>query len=228
MDLEYNPYSEVVRRDPWPLYKRMRDKSPVYYIEAFDAWVLTRFEDVWQASLNLGSYSAAGGTSMDALLKSPGPQPSVFLFKDPPEHARYRNLIRGPYQKDAVGRLDAQIRALARAELARQMAGGEVEVYSLASRVALYVIADLIGLERPVISHIRGLIDRFYQRQPGVAGVTPAGVEAFAELRAFILALIEDLRRAPPGPHTHIGAWLAGAPGWSRCPTRSCSSRFSP
>jgi cytochrome P450 len=211
MDLKYNPYSQVVRRDPWPLFKRMRDEAPAYYIEEFDAWALSRFDDVWRASMDAESFSAAGGTSMDALLQPSGPQPSVFLFKDPPEHAAYRNVIRGPYLKEAVGGLDGKVRALARGELEARRRGGEVDVYALASRVALYTVADLIGLDRQVITHIRALIDRFYQRAPGIDGVTPAGAQAFGELRDFTLALIGELRRSPPGPETHIGAWLASA-----------------
>lgn len=211
MDFKYNPYSEAVRRDPWPLFKRMRDEAPVYYIEEFDAWALSRFDDVWQASMDVESYSATGGTSMDALLKSTGPQPSVFLFKDPPEHGKFRNLIRGPYLKDGVGNLEAGIRALTRSLLAEQRARGEVEVYSLASQVALATIADLIGLDGPSARRIRALIDRFYQRQPGIDGVTPAGVQAFGELRAFVFELIDGVRRSPPPPETHIGAWLASA-----------------
>jgi cytochrome P450 len=211
MDVSYNPYSEAVRRDPWPLFKRMRDEAPCYYIEAFGAWALSRFEDVWNASMDAQSYTATGGTSMDALLTSPGPQPSVFLFKDPPEHARYRNLIRAPYLKEGVAGLEADVRALTRSLLDEQRGRGRVELYSLASQVALATIADLIGLERGVAKHIRALIDRFYQRQPGIDGVTPEGGAAFVELRDFCLALIADLRRSPPDPATHIGAWLASA-----------------
>ncbi|MDR3506443.1 MAG: cytochrome P450 [Caulobacteraceae bacterium] len=210
MDLKYNPYSEDLRRDPWPLFKRLRDEAPVYYMEEFDAWALSRFEDVWQASMDPQSYSASGGTSMDALLRSTGPQPSVFLFKDPPEHAKYRNVIRGPYQKDSVNQIEGKVRGLAREQLNELRDGGQIDLYAVASRVALYNIADMIGLERDVIRHIRALIDRFYQRESGIAGVTPAGLQAFGELRDYVMGMIEDLRRDPPGPHTHIGAWLAG------------------
>jgi len=44
--VEYNPFSdEVVRSDPFPIYKPLRDKAPAYYLEEYDTWALSRFED---------------------------------------------------------------------------------------------------------------------------------------------------------------------------------------
>ncbi|MDR3510991.1 MAG: cytochrome P450 [Caulobacteraceae bacterium] len=210
MGLAYDPYSEEVRTNPGPIYARLRAEQPVYFIEQFDAWALSKFEDVWQASLDGASYTAANGTSMDALFKSSSRPPSVFLFKDPPEHSLHRNLIRAPYLKDGVAELETKVRGLVRNQLALQRQAGAVEVYSLSSQVALAVIADLIGLELPVILKVRTLIDGFYRRRPGVDGVTPEGAEAFAELHDYLLELIAQLRRDPPDPATHVGAWLAG------------------
>ena len=42
---EYDPYSYEIDRDPYPLYRRMRDEAPAYYHPRLDFWALTRFED---------------------------------------------------------------------------------------------------------------------------------------------------------------------------------------
>ena len=63
-DLHYDPYSEEALRDPYAIYKRLRAEKPAYYIEKYDAWALSRFEDIWKASLDMKSYSvAAAGAS---------------------------------------------------------------------------------------------------------------------------------------------------------------------
>jgi cytochrome P450 len=207
----YNPYSESFRADPWPIYKKMRDEAPVYYIEELDAWALSRFEDVWQASMDRTSYTATRGTSPDALLHDGPPPPSVFLFMDAPQHRLHRDLISSAYLRESVALREASIRALTRELLQQQMHREQVEVHSLASQVAKYTIADFIGLRREEIDHIRMLIDVFYHREPGIAGTTPQGFQAFNEAREFILDLIAKYRRDAPASTSHIHTWLNAA-----------------
>ena len=40
----YNPLSDEVARDPYAVYRRLRDKDPVHRMRLVDAWVLTRYE----------------------------------------------------------------------------------------------------------------------------------------------------------------------------------------
>ena len=207
----YNPYSETFRADPWPVYKRMRDEAPVYYIEELDAWALSRFEDVWQASMDRTSYTATRGTSPDALLHDGPPPPAVFLFMDAPQHRLHRDLISSPYMRDSVALREPSIRQLTRELLQQQMQREHIEVHSLASQVAKYTIAELIGLKREEIDRIRALIDIFYQREPGIAGTTPRGFAAFAEARVFILDLIRRYRSDAAAASGHIHTWLNAA-----------------
>lgn len=211
MDIAYNPYSETVQADPWPVYRRMRDEAPAYFIEELNAWALSRFEDVWQASMNRDAYTATRGTSPGALLKERGAQPSVFLFMDPPEHRSHRDLISAPYQREAVALLDNKIRTRTRQLLEPALARGELDVHALATQVALRTTADFIGLPLADIEHIRALIDIFYHREPGFVGTTPAGMQAFADARAYIMNLIRQFRAEPPAPSTHIRSWLDAA-----------------
>lgn len=208
---DYNPFSEAFQADPWPVYRRMRAEDPAYYIEELDAWALSRFDDVWQASMERSAYTATRGTSTDALLRDGPAPPATFLFMDPPLHRQHRDLISGPYQKDAAALREDTIRALTRELLAPALQQGELDVYALSSRVALYTIADFIGLERADIEHIRALIDVFYRREPGIAGTTPNGLQAFAEARSYILQLIGRYRRNPAPASSHIHTWLNAA-----------------
>ena len=53
---EFDPFSDVFFDDPYDLYRRLRDESPVYFSEAYGFWALSRHEDVlaahkdWQPS----------------------------------------------------------------------------------------------------------------------------------------------------------------------------------
>ena len=39
----YNPVSDEVARDPYAVYRRLREKDPVHRMRLVDAWVLTRY-----------------------------------------------------------------------------------------------------------------------------------------------------------------------------------------
>ena len=67
--VEYNPFSEEVMRDPHPIYARLREEEPVYYIAEYDAWALSRFEDIWNASTDNEHYSCTKGTTSAQLLR---------------------------------------------------------------------------------------------------------------------------------------------------------------
>ncbi|MGI9591073.1 MAG: cytochrome P450, partial [Myxococcota bacterium] len=73
MPVQYNPFSDEVMRDPTPVYKRLRAEDPVHYIEEYDAWVLSKFEDIWTASMDTKHYTATNGTTSSHLLSKGQP-----------------------------------------------------------------------------------------------------------------------------------------------------------
>ncbi len=46
----YNPLMPEILEDPLPLYRQLRDEAPAYYVEEFDCWALSRFDDIWEQS----------------------------------------------------------------------------------------------------------------------------------------------------------------------------------
>jgi cytochrome P450 len=51
VDLDYDPMSPRWRDDPYPVYRALRDRAPVYFAERSRAFCVTRYDDV-QAVLN--------------------------------------------------------------------------------------------------------------------------------------------------------------------------------
>lgn len=208
MPITYSPFNESLWKDPWPTYKSMRESDPVYYIEEFDAWALSRFEDIWQVSLDKTRFTATQGTSPEALLLDPNSPPKTFLFMDPPQHRKHRNMIGDRYTPAAVGTLEEEIRATVRQALQPHLKAGTLNVNALVSSVALQTIADYIGLEMDEITYIRSLIDTYYTREAGHKGTTASGMRAFEEAAAFIHKLIAKYRAEPAAQHSHIHTWL--------------------
>ena len=48
--IDYDPFSDEALADPYPIYRALRDESPVHFLEKYDCWALSRFEDIWRVS----------------------------------------------------------------------------------------------------------------------------------------------------------------------------------
>lgn len=87
--LRYSPFLPEVMADPYPFYRRLRDEVPAYHLEEYDAWALSRFEDVWDAHLDYETFSSAWGQPLEKTLT---PMP-LMISMDPPKHTRVRQLV---------------------------------------------------------------------------------------------------------------------------------------
>jgi cytochrome P450 len=208
MSIKYNPFSESLWQDPWPTYAALRNEEPVYFIKELNAWALSRFDDIWEASQDRESFTAVHGTSPEPLLLNQRLQPEVFLFMDPPQHAAHRNLIAEKYNPRHLTTLEARIREYAEKVISPYLMLGNMNVYQYSSKVALHVIADYIGITYSETNKIRKLIDIFYTREAGHMGTTEKGSAAFAEARLYILELIAHYRINPPDLGSHLHAWF--------------------
>jgi len=106
--VEYNPFSDDVMRDPHPVYRRLRDEAPAYYIEAYDAWALSRFEDIWNCSMDAEHFSAAAGTTSAHLLTKVQPVTPMLNMMDPPEHTELRARLRPFFLPGRAAKLGPQ------------------------------------------------------------------------------------------------------------------------
>ena len=58
-----DPFDPDVMANPLPYYRRLRDEHPVYYIEKWDTYALSRFDDIWNLlGLTDGTFVASEGT----------------------------------------------------------------------------------------------------------------------------------------------------------------------
>ena len=67
-EIDYDPFSDSVMRDPWPHYAQLRRDAPVFYHERYDTWFLSRFEDIAPRAWEHPSDRAA----LEALRAVPG------------------------------------------------------------------------------------------------------------------------------------------------------------
>ena len=51
--------SEEFRLDPFPVYKRLRENTPVYQDKFQNRWIISRYEDIWNIYKNNEEFTRA-------------------------------------------------------------------------------------------------------------------------------------------------------------------------
>ena len=189
----YDPTTAVFQREMHAVYRTLRDDHPVYTAPD-GTYVLSRFEDVWNAVNDWASFSSAGVAEAAQL------QPQM-IYMDPPNHTTLRKLVSRAFTPKRVADLEPRVRAVADELLAKMAAaGGGDLVHEFASPLPSTVMSDLIGVPDEHRERLPGL-DRGVlggdqsgrHRRPGheylhavriVAGGTPSGAGRRPDERA--------------------------------------------
>jgi cytochrome P450 len=208
--VEFNPWADEQRFDPYPGYARLRAADPVHWCPHIKpgAWVLTRHADV-TAAFKDPRFGRDVVRLLPPQLVPPVPQGQRSLFesvtrwmlwRDPPAHTRLRAIVGRAFTAKVAERLRPHARALAEGLIdAAAHRGGMDLIADFAVPLPCIVIAELLGV--PVADR-----DRFKQWSYAVArgvdlnrpaAVVEAGSRAVDELGAYLRELFADRRRDP-------------------------------
>lgn len=200
--IAYDPFDPAIRKDPHPIYRRLREESPCHPLEKYDAFALSRFQDIWDASNDPQSYSTARGTTPAQVLIRDQPVTPMLNVMDPPAHTKLRAVIRQCFLPKHLRGVEPTVRALF-AELMDEVAerGACDVVQELGSRLSVQVACMAIGLPREDGPLLDSLVKRFFRHDPDSGGMTADGLAALQELSDYGLERVRACRRAgPEGP----------------------------
>jgi hypothetical protein len=201
---------DEVLDDPYPIYKQLRDEAPAYYVDEFDLWALSRFEDIWEQTGDARSYSASQrGTTPAHLVTNQLPVfPSVNMM-DPPEHTRNRALISGAFKPRRVAKLEPLVREIVGRHIDDIAPKGECDlVGDYIAKISVEVSCNLLGLPVEDGDYLNGLVNRFFERERGHHGMTESGLAAAEELNAYLEKIVVERRKKPEDADVLINAYL--------------------
>jgi cytochrome P450 len=194
--IEYDPFSAEAMQDPQPIYRRLRDEAPAYYLPKYDAWALSRFADIWDRSSD-PAFSAARGTTPSHVLTRTQPVTPMLNLMDPPEHTELRRAVRPRFSRAAIRDMEPVIRKLVKEALAKALPRGGCDVIGdVAAEVSVRVACLAIGIPLQDGDRLNELVWRFFAREHGVAGMTADGLRAARELIEYFERLVDARRRA--------------------------------
>jgi cytochrome P450 len=205
---EYSPLSGPHLENPFPFFARLRKEAPVTFNPMFNAWLISRYEDINEVLRNPGSYSSVGiiATTADltpeaAAILGPGPiiEDSP-LNTDPPAHTRLRRLLQPAFTPARVNRQEPLIRQIADELIDGFIQDGKVDLFQhFTYTFPMRVILAMLGIPKEDtpqvkvwVTHLFGLL--FGKIPPELQ---PVFARSVVEYRAYCKALIEDRQRNP-------------------------------
>ncbi|WP_431677053.1 cytochrome P450 family protein [Kitasatospora sp. KL5] len=203
-------YGREFKRDPYPLYRRMREAGPVHRVRfpsGITAWLVTGYRAAREALSDprLGKNHALGNANWRRLASiMPEPQHSRLqvhlLHQDPPRHTALRALVADAFAPRRVEALRPRLQELADALVDELPAtGGADLVAGFAARYPFRVLAEAIGLPPALADRF----DRDWGKVVQPVGPQDPGRPAYeARLRcleAYIAEVVADRRAAQSG-----------------------------
>jgi cytochrome P450 len=196
-DIYWDPLTPALRDDPYPLWKRMRDETPVYHNDELDFFALSRFHDVEAANRDAETFSSNHGTTLETM--SPVPvDTGMIIWLDPPKHTMLRKLVSRAFTPRRVSMLEDRIREVCARLLDPHVGSGRFDyVQDFSALLPPMVISSLLGVPESQQDELRRIVDDVFHIEEGVGMANAVSMNALASLGQHLAAQFADRRTNP-------------------------------
>jgi len=220
--LSYDPYAEELIENPLPVYARLREEAPAYFVPEFECWFLSRFEDIWRCGQDTQSFTVTDGvlptqlavpvseqSALGDMLDEGGFGDSLALI-DPPRHTSYRSGISSSFKPGAVAELEPFTRDWVRGLVGGVVDAGRCDVVGdLAMKTSVRVASRMIGLPEEDAALFVDWINTHFDRIPGQRGMTEKGIIATLRLGEYLQHFVARARKEGASEETLVGRLFA-------------------
>jgi len=200
--LEFNPYDPALHRDPYPVYRRLREEFPVHRNAELDFWTLSRYDDVLAALRDPALYISGKGIAVgigDMGERFTRGVP-LLIMMDGKDHTQLRALVSGAFAPHRVAALEPMIRGVTRELLDVLCKKPDPDlVLDFSNPLPTIVIAELLGVPAEDRERFKAWSNAITQFDPAnPRGAHPASQSGPGmELARYLMGAIEA-RRAEP------------------------------
>jgi len=184
---------------PHELFARMRAEAPVHWNPLPDgtgAWSLTRHGDIAAVSRDTATFSShRAGIFLHPDQVTPLElNRNLLLYKDPPEHTKYRLILQSAFTPRTVAVLEDAVRARVTRAIDRVIERGSCDFAAdIAVPVPLEVLGELMGVPDQDIPSFARWTEQIEAAQR--APEPNAAVEVFGEMAVYLAGQIERQAR---------------------------------
>jgi cytochrome P450 len=217
-DFSYDPFDPSVMADPLPYYRVLRQHYPVYYLDKWDTFALSRFSDIWDVlAVNDGTFVASEGTLPAATVLAqhnrgpvtdppwhPLPFHAVF---DAPIYDGVRRAHSKSFRPKSAAQWEDRIRVLANERLDELLPRGTFDLtQEYGGIVVASVVCELLGIPVELASEVLASVNAGSMAEPG-SGVDTA--QARPNYLDYLIPAVER-RRAEAGGELPVVDGLLG------------------
>lgn len=205
-DFSYDPFDVAVMADPLPYYRVLRDHHPVYYLDKWDTFALSRFDDIWDVlAVNDGTFVASEGSlppastlarHNDGPVADPPLHPLPFhAVFDAPIYDSVRQAHSKPFRPKAAAQLETRIRALANERLDALLPRGTFDLtQEYGGIVAASVVCEFLGIPTELAPEVLASVNAGSLAEPG------SGVDTARSRPNYLDYLIPSVRQRRVNP----------------------------
>jgi cytochrome P450 len=164
----YDPYDVEIARDPYPVFRRLRDEAPLYYNDVHDFYAVSRFDDVEAGLKDWRRFISGKGGILELIKAGLDMPPGIVIFEDPPTHEIHRGLLSRVFTPRRMAAIEPQLREFCAEALDPLVGSGEIDfVRDLGAQLPMRAIGMLLGIPKSDQEMVRDVSDRTLRTRPG-------------------------------------------------------------
>jgi cytochrome P450 len=176
--VSYDPYQRAIVKDPYPVYKRLRDEAPLYYNRELDFYAISRYEDVRSAFLNNGALISSRGGILEMIKAKISMPAGTFIFEDPPQHTAHRRIVQRLFTPRRMNGLEPLVRELTIKVLEPLEDRDEFDfIDDIGRQLPMRVIGMLLGIPEGDQQTVRATADARMRTEEGKPRDYQRGIE---------------------------------------------------
>jgi cytochrome P450 len=143
----WDPYKPEFFKNPYPVFRRLREEAPLYHNEEYGFHALSRYAEVERALKDTQALSSSRGSILEIVKANPKLPEALFIFQDPPIHTAYRALIQRAMTPKRMNGLEEQVRRFCAQCLDPLVGGDRMDfIADLGAKMPMRVISMLLGI----------------------------------------------------------------------------------
>jgi cytochrome P450 len=166
--VQWDPYNPDYFKNPYPVFARLREESPLYYNTQYGFYAVSRYADVERALGDWETFSSAKGDILEMIKADATPPQGSFIHHDPPQHTVYRKALTRIFSPKRMQAIELQIRAFCARTLDPLVETGEFDfITNLGAQMPMRVIGMLLGIPEEDQEAIRDRLDAKLRTEAG-------------------------------------------------------------